>query len=55
MRTYRLHREGSATEVTMREAYSGPLTGLIGRSMPDLQPSFDQFVHGLKQRVERGR
>jgi uncharacterized protein YndB with AHSA1/START domain len=55
VRTYRLRREGSATGFTMREEYSGPLTGLIGRSIPDLQPSFEQFVQGLKQRVERGR
>jgi hypothetical protein len=55
VRTYRLQREGSATGFTMREEYSGPLTGLIGRSIPDLQPSFEQFVQGLKQRVERGR
>ena len=55
VRTYRLRREGAATEVTMREEYSGPLTGLIGRSIPDLQPSFDRFVQGLKRRVEHGR
>jgi uncharacterized protein YndB with AHSA1/START domain len=55
VRTYRLRQEGSTTGFTMREEYSGPLTGLIGRSIPDLQPSFEQFVQGLKQRVERGR
>ena len=55
VRTYRLRREGSATGFTMREVYSGPLSGLFGRSIPDLQPSFEQFVRGLKQRVERGR
>jgi uncharacterized protein YndB with AHSA1/START domain len=55
VRTYRLQREGPATGFTMREEYGGPLTGLVGRSIPDLQPSFDQFVRGLKQRVERGR
>ena len=55
VRTYRLRREGSATGFTMRGVYSGPLSGLLGRSIPDLQPSFEQFVRGLKQRVERGR
>jgi len=55
VRSYRLHREGSATGFTMREEYSGPLSGLITRSIPDLQPSFEQFARGLKQRVERGR
>jgi hypothetical protein len=38
----------------MREEYSGPMLGLIWRSMPDLQPSFDQFAAGLKKRVESG-
>ena len=36
----------------MREEYSGPLLLLIWRSMPDLEPSFQQFARGLKQRVE---
>ena len=47
--------EGSATGFTTREVCSGPLSGLFGRSIPDLQPSFEQFVRGLKQRVERAR
>ena len=55
VRSYRLRRDGAATGFDMREVYSGPLSGLIGRSIPDLQPSFQQFVSGLKQRVERGR
>jgi len=55
VRTYSLRRNGSRTDFTMREVYSGPLSGLFGRSIPDLQPSFDQFARGLKQRVERGR
>jgi uncharacterized protein YndB with AHSA1/START domain len=55
VRSYLLSGEGSTTEFTMREVYSGPLTGLIGKSIPDLQPSFEQFVSGLKERVERGR
>jgi hypothetical protein len=44
---------GDATEFTMREEYSGPLLGLIWRSMPDLGPSFEKFAHGLKERVEQ--
>jgi uncharacterized protein YndB with AHSA1/START domain len=55
VRSYLLSGEDSTTEFTMREVYSGPLTGLIGKSIPDLQPSFEQFVSGLKERVERGR
>lgn len=42
------------TEFSMREEFSGPLLGLIGRSIPDLGPSFRQFAAGLKARVEAG-
>ena len=33
---------------------AGPMLGLIGRSMPDLGPSFEKFARGLKERAERG-
>ena len=52
-RTFALTPEGGATRFTMREEYSGPMLPLIWRSMPDLQPSFDQFAAGLKARAER--
>jgi hypothetical protein len=53
VRTFSLAPEGGGgTRFTMREEYSGPLLPLIWRSMPDLQPSFDQFVAGLKARAE---
>jgi hypothetical protein len=45
---------GGATEFTLREAFSGPLLGLIGRSLPDLNAAFAQFAAGLKRRAERG-
>jgi hypothetical protein len=45
-------RDGGATDFRMREEFSGPLLPLIGRSMPDLQPAFEQFADGLKQRAE---
>ena len=54
VRTFRLAPDGGGTRVTMREEYSGPLVGLVGRSIPDLQPSFDRFVNGLKARAEAG-
>ena len=44
--------DGGATRFDMREDYSGPMLPLIWRSMPDLQPSFDQFAQGLKTRAE---
>ena len=46
--------DGGGTRFTMREEYTGPLVPLIWRTMPDLQPSFDQFARGLKARAERG-
>jgi hypothetical protein len=45
---------GGDTAFHVREEYTGPLLGLIWRSMPDLGPSFDQFARGLKLRVESG-
>jgi uncharacterized protein YndB with AHSA1/START domain len=53
-RTYTLAPDGGGTAFRMREEYTGPMLGLIWRSMPDLQPSFDQFAAGLKRRVESG-
>jgi hypothetical protein len=32
--------------------FRGPLTPLIWRSMPDLNPSFRKFAEGLRERVE---
>ena len=53
VRTFTLAPEGvGATRFTMREAYSGPLAPLIGRSIPDLGPSFRRLAAGLKARVE---
>jgi uncharacterized protein YndB with AHSA1/START domain len=54
VRTYTLTPSANGTEFRMREEYTGPLLGLIWRSMPDLQPSFDRFAGGLKRRVESG-
>jgi uncharacterized protein YndB with AHSA1/START domain len=52
-RTYTLVSEGAGTRFTMRERYTGPLAGMIVRSIPDLGPSFRQFAEGLRQRVVR--
>jgi uncharacterized protein YndB with AHSA1/START domain len=51
-RTYTLERDRSATRFTMRELYTGPLAGMIFKSIPDLGPSFQQFADGLKQQSE---
>ena len=41
------------TKVTLRDELSGLLLPLFGRSLSDLNPPFDAFVAGLKQRAER--
>jgi hypothetical protein len=51
-RTYVLEPGGVGTRFRMREQFTGPLAPLIGRSIPDLQPAFDQFAAGLKARAE---
>jgi hypothetical protein len=56
VRTYSLSRAagGPGTDFTMAEAYSGPMAGLIVRSIPDLGPSFEAFADALKAAAERG-
>jgi hypothetical protein len=54
VRTYTLSPgEPDGTVFQLREEYTGPLLGLIWRSMPDLGPSFEKFARGLQQRVEK--
>jgi hypothetical protein len=53
VRRFTLTPQGDgATTLTVREEYSGPLLPLIWRTIPDLGPSFEQFVTGLKRRAE---
>ncbi|MEM9513940.1 MAG: SRPBCC domain-containing protein [Actinomycetota bacterium] len=51
-RTFTVTARDGGTHVDVREEFSGPMLGMIWRSMPDLQPSFDQFVSGLRAHVE---
>ena len=52
-RTFMLVPQGERmTRFTIREEYSGPMVPMMWRSMPDLQPSFDQFASGLKRQAE---
>jgi hypothetical protein len=41
-----------ATTLDVREEYTGPLLPMIWRTIPDLGPSFEQSVTGLKRRAE---
>jgi hypothetical protein len=53
-RVYELAAPSTAAVVfSMREDYTGPLAGLIGKSIPDLQPAFDEFAQCLKREAER--
>ena len=53
-RTYQLDRqEDGGTIVTVREDHTGSLAGVLARSTPDLNPSFRQFLAGLKTLAER--
>jgi hypothetical protein len=40
------------TEFSMREEYSGLMAPLICRSIPDLQPAFEEFASDLKRAAE---
>jgi hypothetical protein len=43
-RTYRLEEVAGGTEFSMTELLSGPLSGLITRTIPDMTDSFNQFA-----------
>jgi len=52
-RTYTLTPQPDGTvRFDLVEEYTGPLAGMIAKSIPDLAPSFTRFANGLKQRVE---
>lgn len=52
-RTYSLDaQDDGGTLLTVREDHTGPLAGLLGRTTPDLNPSFRQFCAGLKALCE---
>jgi len=44
---------GGAVEFSMRETFTGLLAPLIGRTLPDMQPAFEQFADALKREAER--
>jgi hypothetical protein len=53
VRTFVLSPRGDgATTLNVREEYTGALLPMIWRTIPDLGPSFEQFVTGLKRRAE---
>ena len=52
VRQFTLTPAGTGTEFHMREEFSGLLAPLITKSIPDLQPSFEQFADGLCRLAE---
>ena len=52
-RTFTLTPANGGCEFHMAEVYRGLMLALIWRSMPDMQPSFEQFANGLKRLAER--
>ncbi|MEO9460243.1 MAG: hypothetical protein ABJE63_09895 [Lentilitoribacter sp.] len=51
-RVFNLTPDNEATIFNLREDYTGPLVPLIWKSMPDMAPSFETFVSGIKRLAE---
>lgn len=51
-RTFELSDIGGSTTFKMQEVFSGALSGLIVKSIPDLTPSFQKFAKALKEKAE---
>lgn len=52
-RTFTLAPQADGTtQFTTREQFSGLLLPIIGRTIPDLSESFQNFAQGLKNRAE---
>ena len=53
-RTYTLTPAGNGeTRFNMREEYTGPMLGMIWKSIPDLGPAFQEFAQSLKRAAEK--
>ena len=53
VRTYLVEPKDLSSNFSITEEFTGPLSGLITRSMPDLTDSFNQFADGLKTAAEQ--
>ena len=51
-RTYLVEPDGAGSVFSMTEVYTGPLAGLITKTIPDMTDSFDKFADGLKATAE---
>ena len=52
-RTYLIDEAGDGCTFSMTEEYTGPLSSLICRSIPDMSEAFADFAAGLKDAAER--
>lgn len=52
VRTFSLTPANGGTDFSMDEVFSGLMAGLIGRTMPDLTESFEQFAAALARHAE---
>jgi hypothetical protein len=52
VRIFTLKPAMGGSDFHVREDYSGPLSGLVGKSIPDLGPSFEKFADALKSLAE---
>lgn len=52
VRTFTLTDEGVSTRLSVTEEFTGPMVKVMARSMPDLQPSFNRYVAGVRERAE---
>jgi hypothetical protein len=56
VRTFALTPTGNGTvDFSLDEVFSGPLLPLIGRTIPDMSKTFEDFCAGLKARAEAGQ
>ncbi|WP_298982687.1 SRPBCC domain-containing protein [uncultured Roseibium sp.] len=51
-RSFSLTPTTSGCTFSMKEVFTGPMSGMITKSMPDLTPSFIKFAEALKTRAE---
>lgn len=52
-RSFTLNHDQDGTRFEMKEVFSGLLSSMIVKSMPDLNPSFEKFARALKERAEQ--
>jgi len=51
-RTFTLSPQNGGTKFKMQEVFTGLLSSMITKSMPDLTPSFTKFSQALKTKAE---